>query len=235
MTAGLPFQGGQTHERPLIQAKVRRPDFTVHSAEDVRRIIYASDSQPGAQLAPLTGDSKTSLFAYGAHLHLDPATIPAELYTGLGFETLDGIPDGRIIATRDGAVLVKTRRVTPTCPAGVWITHGRVPKKAGTPLEPKVPMVQAIQSSGHGSALKGVQEWEQESFAEIPGTWQEVYVRSVHDDHGRLAQCVYWEFYNGACSTRQCQMLLRALQWAVDWERGNVKVLALMVSLIPVV
>lgn len=35
---------------------------------------------------------------------------------------------------------------------------------------------------------------------------------------------------NGACSTEQCQMLLEALKWAVMPERGNVKVLALMVQ-----
>jgi hypothetical protein len=35
---------------------------------------------------------------------------------------------------------------------------------------------------------------------------------------------------NGAFSTTQCELLLKALQWAVMPERGNVKILALMVS-----
>ncbi|ORX38056.1 hypothetical protein BD324DRAFT_650589 [Kockovaella imperatae] len=227
VTSQLTFQGGSTHERPLIQSKLRKPDFAIHTATDVQRIIYASDSQPGAQLAPLTGDSKTSLFAYGAHLHLDAATVPKELYTCLGYESMDQVPDGRILAHRHGAIFVKTRSTDPEDAAGVWITHGRVPKKAGTPLEPKVPMVQAIESSGHASALQGVQEWSQETFDHVPGTWQEVYVKSIHQGD-RLAQCVYWNFYNGAFSTRQCQLLLKACQWAVEPERGNVKALALM-------
>ena len=37
------------------------------------------------------------------------------------------------------------------------------------------------------------------------------------------------KYSNGACSTRQCKLLLEALQWAVSPEQGNVKVLALIV------
>lgn len=35
---------------------------------------------------------------------------------------------------------------------------------------------------------------------------------------------------NGAFSTANCRLLLKALQWASAPERGNVRVLALMVS-----
>ena len=230
VTHQCPFLGGKTHERPLLQSKMRKPDFAIHTAEDVLRIARASDSQPGAQLAPLTNDSKTSLFAYGAHLHGDAATVPQLLYTSLGYKDWQAIPNGTIIGQRHGAIFVKTRP-TSDCSAGVWITHGRIPKKAGTPLESKIPMTQAIIASGHGRCLAGVLEWEQGAWEERPGTWQEVYVRTVVAPNAPgMAQCVYWDFYNGAFSTRQCQMLLEALHWAVDPDRGDARVLALMVD-----
>ena len=194
VTLDSSFLGGKTHERPLLQSKTRRPDFSVHTAQDVLRIIYASDSQPGAQLSPLTTDSKTSLFAYGAHLHRDVEDVPTMLYTSRGWSTWSEIPDGSIVATRDGAVFFKTHRDGSSgSSAGIWITHARVPKKAGTPLEPKVPMTQAIMSSGHGKILEGVPEWKQEGFAEVEGTWQEVFVREVKEDKGSV-MCVYWDF-----------------------------------------
>nr|WVH01972.1 protein tyrosine phosphatase-like protein [Naematelia aurantialba] len=226
VTLGVAFLGGVTGDRPLLTAKQRRPDLAKHTAETVARIVRASDSQPGAQLAPLTMNSKTCLFAYGAQLHRDSSTIPAQLYSTLGFASWDEIPAGTLLARRNGAVFFKTAKAA-TASAGVWLTHGRVPKKAGMPLEPKVPMVSAILDGGHGSVLEGVREWTQDSWEEREGEWQEVRVRRVEEE-GRVAMLVYWDFYNGAFSTENCQILLRALQWATAAERGNVKLLVLM-------
>ena len=185
VTHGVPFLGGVTHERPLLQSNKRKPSFSIHTAQDVLRIVNAGDSQPGAQLGPLTTTSKSSLFVYGAHIHLDSATVPPHLYQAMGFATYDDIPDGRIIALRSGSVFMKTR--SPG--AGVWITHGRIPKKAGSPLEPKIPMVKAVRDAGHGAVVENVQEWPQEVYREIPGTWQQVYVRTENS-----ARLVYWGF-----------------------------------------
>ncbi|ODN82654.1 hypothetical protein L202_00951 [Cryptococcus amylolentus CBS 6039] len=69
VSLGERFLGGKTHERPLLQFAKRKPDWEEHTAEDVLRILKASNSQPGAMLHPLTSDAKASLFAYGAHLH----------------------------------------------------------------------------------------------------------------------------------------------------------------------
>lgn len=194
ITDNLPFLGGTTRERPLLQSKQRKPDFKLHTAKDILRILNASDSQPGAQLSPLSDASKTNLFAYGAHIHLDISTIPSNLYQTLGYQSYSAVPNGKIIATRSGAMFMKTRSSSIVGDGvGIWITHGRIPKKLGSPLEPKIPMVEAIRSSGHGRVLERVLEWEQGGYEEVPGSWQEVWVKRVKAGDG-VAMCVYWEF-----------------------------------------
>lgn len=191
ISSGKPFLGGAVHERPLLQSKSRRPDFAIHSARDVQRIISAGDSQPGGQLPPLSSASKSALFAYGAHVHEDPSTVPDHLYARYG--ELDSVPNGTILAQRDGAVFIKTK-LQFGAGAGVWITHGRLPKKSvKDPLDPKVPMVDAIAKSTHASILDGLPVWEQDTYERQDGTWQEVCVRSEVVD-GELAQLVYWNF-----------------------------------------
>ncbi|WWC95295.1 hypothetical protein V866_002156 [Kwoniella sp. B9012] len=222
------FLGGKTLDRPLFQSTKRRPNFDVHTAQDILRILNASDSQPGAMISSLTNNSKSSLFAYGAHVHNDLSTIPASLYVSLGYESYSEIPNGKIIATRQGAVFIKTRQLPGlSVGAGIWITHGRVPRGKDKPIDPKIPMVDAIRAAGHQGVLKEVTEWEQSTWMERKGEWQEVFVRSVEEKDG-IAQLVYWNFYNGAFTTSNCQYLLKALQWATSPERGNVKLLALM-------
>lgn len=189
------FQGGTTRNRPQIPPKQRKPDWNVHTAEDVCRILHSSDSQPGAQIGPLVKSVKSNLFVYGAHIHCDVRTIPRTLYTAQGYATWDAIPVGGVVATRDGAVLFKTMPTSRGVdgPIGIWITHGRIIKKAGQPLEPKIPLTEALKASGQEKAMAGVQEWTQPTLEEVPGTWQEVYVRTEIQD-GKLAQLVYWDF-----------------------------------------
>ncbi|WVQ75223.1 hypothetical protein IAR50_004835 [Cryptococcus sp. DSM 104548] len=226
VTLGQRFLGGKTHERPLLQSAKRRPGWQDHTANDILRILNASDSQPGAMLHPLTSDAKASLFAYGAHLHESPSTLPTTLFTALGFASFEDIPAGTPIATRLGAVLFKTLPA-PGSAAGIWITHGRVPRGKDKPIDPKIPMADAIKLAGHGRILDKVQEWAQETWEEKEGEWQEVYLKSVKHGDG-IAQLVYWNFYNGAFTTQNCRTLLSALQYATSPARGNVKVLALM-------
>jgi len=193
ITLNCKFLGGPTHDRPLLQSRQRKPDWKLHTADDILRIISAGDSQPGAQIGPLTANSKTSLFIYGGHLHLDDTKVPNRLYSSLGYGTWEEIPDGTPVAQRSGAVLFKTKAGGSAC--GIWITHGRVPKKAGSALEPKIPLVQAITASGHGFILQGVGEWELgNGFEEEEGVWKEVYVRSISDEKGGIAQLVHWDF-----------------------------------------
>ncbi|ODN81171.1 hypothetical protein L202_03262 [Cryptococcus amylolentus CBS 6039] len=153
---GERFLGGKTHERPLVQFAKRKPDWEKHTAEDVLRILNPSDSKPGAMLHPLTSDAKASLFAYGAHLHKSAVTLPLSLFTALGFTSYEQVPARTPIATNLGAVLFKAAQ-TPTSTAAVWITDGRVPRGKDKPIDPKIPMAEAIKLAGHGKILENVQ------------------------------------------------------------------------------
>jgi hypothetical protein len=68
-----------------------------------------------------------------------------------------------------------------------------VPKAKDKPLEPKVPMAEAIRRAGHGQVLEGVKEWELGSFEERVGQWQQAFVRTIEGENG-LIQLVYWDF-----------------------------------------
>lgn len=205
---GKSFLGGKLHDRPLLQSKSRKPDWNIHDAYDVLRIISAGDSQPGGQIPALTQDSKTSLFAYGAIIHEKISSIPKDLYVDKWGKWND-IPNGTIIAVRQGAIFIKTkpvsfvpsqtnstRDVKKGIAAGIWITLGRLPKKnIKEPLEPKIPMVEAVKRAGHGRSVEGVKEWEQVEgdWDYKEGEWKAVYVKRVESGDG-IAQLVYWNF-----------------------------------------
>lgn len=187
------FLGGPTLHRPTLTAAQRRPDLRDWPAHHVKRFICASDSQPGAQIGPFV-DGKY-LFAYDAHVHVVCYTVPEFLYKSRGWKNWDMIPNGAILAQRSGAVFIKTAKCAYSacteCGAGVWVTHGRVPKKAGSVLEPKVPFVDALLSGGHGKLLESVKEWAQDGWDRVEGEYKEVEVVRVKEQGGD-AMLVYW-------------------------------------------
>lgn len=188
------FLGGPTHVRDLLRPADRKINLKTTTGQDIIRWVNASDSQPGAQLIPITSDSKATVFIYGVHRHSHAATIPIQLYETRGWTAFDDVPAGTALATRDGAVLFKVVKPQDSeQPVAIWLTHGRVIKPLGTPIEPKIPLAQALREAGHGSVLAGVQEWNQDSFERIDHTWQQVYVDSIEVD-GKLAQRVHWDF-----------------------------------------
>lgn len=189
-----PFLGGPLHYRPLLTVKNREIDLCNWSASDIMCFIRASDSQPGARLVNLSSDSNTSLFVYGAQSGGCAADIPSYLYEYQEYKTFDEIPNGTAIATRDGAVLFKTRSIglSGACRA-VWIAMGRVIKPLGQPLEAKIPFTEAVMRAGHESVLEGVLEWPLDWIDRLPGQWQEIYVVPVAVG-GVLAMFVYWDF-----------------------------------------
>lgn len=230
VSSGMPFLGGPLNDRPQIRPGQRRPDLARHTAADVCRIINCGDSQPGGTIKT----SKSFMFVYDAHTHMGFATIPANLIRGSRYNSFDEVPAGTALATRQGAVLFKTAPCghdggcTHGCGVAVWLTHGRLPKASPTSaLSPKVPMADALRAAGEAERLEGVPEWPVTDFTEVPGTWQQVFVRTIQEGNA-LIQLVYWDYYNGAFSTTGCDHLVQALLWATDPARGNVRVLALM-------
>ncbi|RXK38011.1 hypothetical protein M231_04680 [Tremella mesenterica] len=217
-------------DRPILRPKDRKIDFALITAIDAKRIIASADSQPGAQLSPPTTDSTTAILIYGAHVELSPP--PFSIWSSLGVHYWEDVPAGRIIASRDGALCFKTKSCSKSgcaeCGVAVWVEMGRVPKKAGQPLEPKIPLKLAIQRSGHGAFLKGVGDWPQYMMYQVPGTYQEIYIDSVSLQDRSIVQFVHFNFYNGAMSTTKCHNLLRMLQWCTHPSRGNVRALVLM-------
>lgn len=227
---GRQFMGGPLNERPQIRPGQRRPDLTRHTAADVARIINCGDSQPGGTIKT----TKSFMFVYDAHMHMSVATLPRNLVQSRGFRSFDEVPAGTALATRQGAVLFKTATCGhgPMCSHGcgiaIWLTHGRLPKPTpDSALSAKIPLADALRSAGEGARLEGVPEWTVTDFTEVPGTWQQVFVRTLKEGDA-LIQLVYWDFYNGAFCTTGCDFLVDALMWATDRARGNVKVLALM-------
>lgn len=193
---GVPFMGGAVHDRPQIKPGQRRPNFDLHCAADVARIINCGDSQPGGTLKT----ARSFIFAYDAKIHLRIQDIPAALVQESGCGTWDAIPAGKAIATRDGAVLFKTApcvhgdQCAFGCGVAVWLTHGRNPKSATSQALPaKIPMTEALRAAGEDARLDGVPEWFVHDFTEVPGTYQQVFVRSVTEGDA-VIQFVYWDF-----------------------------------------
>ena len=164
--------------RPLLKPSQRAADPTVHTAAHLAAIVRAGDSQPGVQVTWLDYDNrKKSLFLYGAWV--ENGALPG----GLHWEQFD---IGRIVATREGAILIKTRP-DPKTPEdrGVWITHARSPMSKATKILPaKLPATDALKRAGLDKHLQGVTEWSLGTWDKLNGvdgrkTWQQVWVENV--------------------------------------------------------
>ncbi|KAG8747732.1 hypothetical protein FRC10_011861 [Ceratobasidium sp. 414] len=241
VTLKAPFLGLGTHSRPLLRPAERAQacDPRVHSAAACAAVIRAGDSQPGVLVRWLDprdsapqGVQGRNVFVYGAWV--EENRLP---------HWCDDVPVGRVVATRDGAVLVKTAEHGRLGGYGLWITHVRIPlvKGAAGGLNPKLPATDGLRSAGLGAALQSAREWsicgkvqgKREAKIELgwekrSGTWQQTWVEFEELRDGGKAAYVYFDYYNGACTTYQCEQLLRALQWTIHPDRGDLKVLVLM-------
>ncbi|QRW10703.1 enoyl-CoA hydratase/isomerase family protein [Ceratobasidium sp. AG-Ba] len=251
VSLGAPFLGLQTQHRPLLRPAERAQacDPRTHSAVQCATVVRAGDSQPGVLVrwldprdAPSQGVQGRNMFIYGAWV--EENRLPS---------WCDNVPVGRIVATRDGAVLIKSTEHGRLGGYGLWITHVRLPLAKGVTggLNPKLPAVDGLRSAGLGAALENAREWnvcgktvpvvvEQDKrssapatkvelgWEKRPGTWQQTWVEFEELRDGGKAAYVYFDYYNGACTTYQCEQLLRALRWAAHPDRGNIKVLVLM-------
>ncbi|CDS02174.1 hypothetical protein [Sporisorium scitamineum] len=228
VSRGVPFLGGRTHDRPLLRAS-QRDFFTLlpHgparsskprlSADAILQRIRSADSQPG-MLSSLFG---TPLFLYNAHVQRDPLP-PAVAARQAALNQA-----GTVLATREGAVLVDVGADYP-----LWIGHLRRPKaKTDKHLHPKLPAVMALLSMPETAAklslldASKVPEWSAttgfgtdpaQPWKHRPNTYQQVWVDldSSPQTNSTIAY-IHADFYNGAFSTTQCEILLNAIHWTL--------------------
>lgn len=217
VSAQIPFQGGQTHHRPLLKAAQR--DFAVskHSTKLISRRIRCGDSQPGS-LSKVFGQS---LYLYGG--------IIDECPNGPNPGAFAAAVPGTIVAVRDEAVCILT------CDGrGIWITHVRRPKKASDPaLWPKVPAVSGLLELGilQKDNLRRLEwpllnDWSKCPFQ----TFQEIWIDFVaFGPENKQAAFLNFDFYNGAMSTSQCSHLIEALEYILaSHQTSPISALVLM-------
>ncbi|KAG8778064.1 hypothetical protein FRC12_025195 [Ceratobasidium sp. 428] len=249
VTLKAPFLGLETHTRPLLRPAERAQacDPRVHGAVACAATIRAGDSQPGVLVRWLDPRDSASQGVQGRNVFVYGAWVEENRLP----HWCDDVPVGRIVATRDGAILIKTAEHGRQGGYGLWLTHVRIPLAKGATggLNPKLPAADGLRTAGLGAALQTAREWgvcgrvvpvEVDSkrsstdakvelgWEKRSGTWQQTWVEFEELRDGGKAAYVYFDYYNGACTTYQCEQLLRALQWTVHPDRGNLKVLVLM-------
>lgn len=212
----LPFRGGKTFHRPLLKAAQRDFDVKRHTAQQISRRIRCGDSQPGA-LSRVFG---TNLYIYGGIVDGSPG--------GPNPGAVPGAAPGTIVATRNEAVCIAT------CDGrGVWITHIRRPKKAtDVALWPKVAAVPGLIELGVLTEIQAHNlQWDlPNDWAKSPyPTFQEVWVEFASYGESKQAAYLYFDFYNGAMSTKQCSHLIDAMSYILSTATSNpIQALVLM-------
>jgi enoyl-CoA hydratase/carnithine racemase/methionyl-tRNA formyltransferase len=216
VSAQVPFQGGKTHDRPLLKAAQRDFDISRHTAKQISRRIRCGDSQPGS-LSKIFGQN---LYLYGGIIEECPNGPNPGAFPAAG--------PGTIIAVRNDAVCIQT------CDGrGIWITHIRRPKRAqDAALWPKVSAVPGLVELGilQRENLRQLEwelpnDWAKSTFS----TFQEVWIDFVtYGPENKRAAYVYFDFYNGAMSTSQCSHLIEALEYVLRTHTTHSPISALV-------
>jgi putative two-component system hydrogenase maturation factor HypX/HoxX len=122
------------------------------------------------------------------------------LFDGWAEDALRGGQPGEVIAWRETALL------RATVDGAVWIGHV---KRAGAAIPLKLPATQAF-----ADKLADIREAPLDGWAKLDGqTWQDIRYEESSVD-GNAVGFLHFDFYNGAMSTRQCQRLQAAYEWA---------------------
>ena len=122
------------------------------------------------------------------------------LFDGWAEDALRGGQPGEVIAWRETALL------RATVDGAVWIGHA---KRAGAAIPLKLPATQAF-----ADKLADILEAPLDGWAKLDGqTWQDIRYEESSGD-GNAVGFLHFDFYNGAMSTRQCQRLQAAYEWA---------------------
>ncbi len=123
---------------------------------------------------------------------------PCQLFDAWPESTLRGAP-GAVIARRETALL------RATVDGAVWIGHVKRSDSI------KLPAALAFEAEAADLPQAPLQSWWR---SDVP-TWQDI----AYAEDGPLG-ALYFEFYNGAMSSAQCERLRAALQWARQRPTG---------------
>ncbi len=152
--------------------------------QSYRRIDWFKDSTEEILRKVYASDSQPGALAYLGDREY-------YLFNAYREDYLKGKP-GEIIAMRDEAICIGT------LDGAVWITHLR--EKAKDSI--KLPAVRII---GKELREEPIKPWEKVDFA----TYREI----IYEEEGSIGH-IFFNFYNGAMSTEQCERLLEVLKYA---------------------
>ncbi|WP_448583274.1 hydrogenase maturation protein [Thermocrinis sp.] len=152
--------------------------------QSYRRIDWFKDSTEEILKKVYASDSQPGALAYLGDREY-------YLFNAYREDYLKGKP-GEIIAMRDEAICIGT------LDGAVWITHLR--EKARDSI--KLPAVRII---GKELREEPIKPWEKVDFA----TYREI----IYEEEGSIGH-IFFNFYNGAMSTEQCERLLEVLKYA---------------------
>ena len=190
-----PQRPEKLHWQPLMKQADRAIDWHTDTTATVLAKINAADGFPGVA---------DTLF--GQPCHVFDACAESEL---------KGVP-GEIIARRETALL------RATIDGAVWIGH--VKRPGGIKLPATLAFAVEASTVSPASALcvpAGTSDgWWRVKYDTPYETWQDI----AYEEAERVGY-LYFDFYNGAMSTTQCQRLQAALAWA---KARPVRVLVLM-------
>ena len=127
------------------------------------------------------------------------------LYNAFSEEELKGKP-GEIIAHRDEAICIATGD------GAVWITHLREKRKESI----KLPALRVIPEIAEITPEVPIKPWEKVNFK----TYREI----EYTEENNVAY-IYFNFYNGAMSTQQCEKLAEVVRYA---KKRPIKAIVLM-------
>ncbi|XXQ32128.1 Formyl transferase C-terminal domain-containing protein [Plasmodiophora brassicae] len=192
-------QDGPGRARPRMTQADRRIDWDAMSADEIARRVAAADSQPGLEAVLPGASAPVSLFNACVARDWRPSS--------------SGPASGSLIALRDDAVLIACERGR----SAVWIGTMRVGRNGI-----KVPArdaLAAVTRDDDDAVTRPCRPVRASpglfvEFGRAPDGFQEVYAWR----HPRADDVVFlwFDFYNGAMSTRQCRRLCRALDNLLD-------------------
>lgn len=188
---------GQWH--CLMQQADRSIDWSRHTSVEVLARIRAADSVPGVK-SEITG---RQYFLYNGMLE--------------GKLNSDCSADpGSIIATRDRAICMAT------IDGAIWVTHLRLADPVGDEFSFKLPATFFLKHQLEAAPIDLRVPDLPLAVTHQPQlqTWQEIRYREAN-----AVGYLYFDFYNGAMDSLQCQRLQQALK---DAKQRDIKVIVLL-------